>query len=285
MISNYLRLVKFSHTLFSLPFALAAFFIAWKTGEGGVSWRLFVLVVIAIVLARNAAMAFNRYTDREFDKGNPRTSKREIPAGIISTGAVLFFVILNSLLFMVIAWFINPLCFWLSPVALLVILGYSLTKRFTALCHLFLGLGLSLAPMGAWLAVMQQFSPVPLFISFSVLLWVAGFDIIYALQDEAFDLEARLRSIPATIGRKRALMLSSVIHAGSFITLAIASYMAGFSAPGWIATVIFGILLIYQHRIISPSNISNVNIAFFTTNGIASIVWAAGVIIDIFLTL
>ncbi|MFO7723253.1 MAG: UbiA-like polyprenyltransferase [Bacteroidales bacterium] len=283
MISNYLRLVKFSHTLFAMPFALASFFIAVYSGEGFISWRLLLLVIAAMVLARNAAMAFNRYIDRHIDKANPRTSQREIPAGVIPARRVLAFIVINSLLFMFVAWLINPLCFALSPVALLVILGYSLTKRFTALCHLILGLGLALAPVGAWLAVTGSFALTPILIGIAVLLWVAGFDIIYALQDEKFDIEHRLRSIPAAIGRKNAMALSSILHTGSFAALVAVAFITGFAIPGWSATLIFGAMLLYQHLIISPKDISRVNLAFFTTNGIASIIWGAGVILDQYL--
>jgi 4-hydroxybenzoate polyprenyltransferase len=283
MIGNYLRLVKFSHTLFAMPFALASFFLAVGTGEGALSWRLLVLVVAAMVLARNAAMAFNRYIDREIDKANPRTSMREIPAGVIPAQWALLFIIINSVLFMFVAWLINQLCFALSPLALLVILGYSLTKRFTALCHLILGLGLALAPVGAWLAVTGSFALTPVLIGIAVLLWVAGFDIIYALQDEHFDLENRLRSIPATIGRKRAMNLSSALHLLSFATLTTVAWLTDFTITGWSATLIFGAMLLYQHLIINPKDISRVNLAFFTTNGIASIIWGAGVILDQYL--
>ncbi|HRZ42270.1 MAG TPA: UbiA-like polyprenyltransferase [Bacteroidales bacterium] len=274
MIGNYLRLVKFSHTLFAMPFALASFFMALQETENPLSWRLLVLVVAAMVFARNAAMAFNRYIDREIDRKNPRTLKREIPAGILRARAVLVFVALNSLLFMGAAFMINPLCFALSPVALAVILGYSLTKRFTALCHLILGVGLSLAPLGAWLAVTGTFHPVPVLLSFSVLFWVSGFDIIYALQDEEFDKDSRLHSIPATIGKKRSLQVSSLLHAASFGFLVAVTILSGAGKTGIIGTSLFGLLLLYQHLIISPRDLSRVNISFFTTNGIASLLWA-----------
>jgi 4-hydroxybenzoate polyprenyltransferase len=282
MFGNYLRLVKFSHTLFSLPFALASFFLAWHSGDGSLSWRLLVLVILAVIFARNAAMGFNRYIDRKFDLANPRTRQREIPAGVVSPMAALLFVGANALLFVLVAWFINPLCFALSPVALLVILGYSLTKRFTALCHLILGIGLALAPLGAWLAVTAAFSLPPLLISMAVLLWVSGFDVIYALQDEEFDQEIRLRSIPAALGRKGALLLSAGLHAGSVGALVAASSAFHFSYVGWTGTVVFAILILYQHLIISPRNISRINLAFFTTNGIASLIWGGLVIADIF---
>ncbi len=280
-LDNYLKLVKFSHTLFAMPFAVAAFFLAWQhTGES-LPWVTLLWVVLAVVFARNAAMGFNRYADRKYDSENPRTQNREIPKGVISPMAALLFVVLNALLFMGVAWMINPLCFALSPVALLVILGYSLTKRFTALCHLVLGTGLALAPLGAWLALTAQFHTLPVLIAIAVLLWVAGFDIIYSLQDEGFDKEAQLYSIPRAIGRKKALMLSALLHTGAFSALVAASLIAQFQLIALSGTAIFGILLLYQHLIVSPNNLSRINIAFFTTNGIASIVWATLVIVEV----
>ena len=183
MINNYLSLIKFSHTIFALPFALLGFFLGYLEYKYPFSWRLFLLVLACMVFARTAAMAFNRYLDRNIDRVNPRTSRREIPAGVVRPDSALGLVILSSALFVVATWFINPLCFALSPVALLITLGYSYTKRFTALCHLVLGLGLSLAPIGAWLAVGGEFDVLPILYSAAVLCWVAGFDIIYALQD------------------------------------------------------------------------------------------------------
>lgn len=233
-----------------------------------------------MVFARSAAMAFNRYLDRIIDKKNPRTAIREIPAGKISTGAALGFVIITSLAFMITAYLINPLCFFLSPVALAVILGYSYTKRFTPLCHLILGVGLALAPIGAYLAVTGAFNIIPLIFSFIVLFWVSGFDIIYALQDEEFDKENNLHSIPALLGKKKALLLSMMFH---FITATLIIFAGYFFKLGylyWIGAGIFIGLLIYQHSIVKYNDLSRVNIAFFTTNGIASIIFACFVITD-----
>lgn len=186
-----------------MPFAVLGFFLATLHSGQGLSWRLFALVLFCMVFARSAAMAFNRYLDRSVDERNPRTRSREIPAGVISPRAALVFVIISSLLFVLCTWFINPLCFALSPVALAVILGYSYTKRFTFLCHFVLGLGLSLAPIGAYLAVTGRFDMLPLLYSAAVLLWVSGFDIIYALQDEDFDRSLQLHSVPAALGKKK----------------------------------------------------------------------------------
>ncbi|NUO02598.1 MAG: UbiA family prenyltransferase, partial [Saprospiraceae bacterium] len=181
---NYLSLIKFSHTIFALPFALLGFFLATLQPNIIFTWPSLLLVLLCMIFARSAAMAFNRYLDRDIDHINPRTRQREIPAGVIRPREALFFVIANSLLFVAATWFINKTCFYLSPIALLVVLGYSYTKRFTWLCHFVLGIGLSLAPIGAYLAAGGRFDLIPLLYSGAVLLWVAGFDIIYALQDE-----------------------------------------------------------------------------------------------------
>lgn len=206
-----------------------------------------------------------------------RTQQREIPAGIISPRAALIFVLLNSLLFIATTWLINPLCFYLSPVALAVVLGYSYTKRFTWLCHFVLGLGLSLAPIGAYLAAGGQFETIPLLYSAAVLFWVSGFDIIYALQDEEFDRSLQLYSIPVALGKKRALQLSIFLHLICAACMILAAYLLGFSYTlqgiHWVATTIFIALLFYQHLLVKPNDLSRVNLAFFTTNGIASLIF------------
>ena len=207
-IKNYFSLVKFAHTIFAMPFALIGFFYGLKMVDYELSrpwWLLFILVVLCMVFARSAAMAFNRWLDAEYDAKNPRTSIREIPGGIISKKNAMLFVIFNCIAFIICTFFINMLCFFLAPIALFVILFYSYTKRFTVLCHLVLGLGLSLAPIGAYIAVTGKFAIVPILFSFAVLFWVSGFDIIYALQDEEFDKENNLYSIPSFIGTKKAL--------------------------------------------------------------------------------
>lgn len=236
-----------------------------------------------MLFARNSAMAFNRYVDRKIDEANDRTAKvREIPNGTIKPISALYFVIINVVLFVATTYFINPLCFYLSPVAMLVVLGYSYTKRFTALCHLVLGVGLGLAPIGAYLAVTGNFAWLPLFFSFAVLFWVSGFDIIYALQDEIFDKQQQLHSIPVWLGKKRALWLSSFLHIISAFFLIGAGFYANFGIYYWIGTLFFILLLIYQHLLVKPTDLSKVNLAFFTTNGIASLVFATFVIIDLF---
>ena len=285
---NYLSLIKFSHTIFALPFAMLGFFLATLVSSENLSVRLFVLVLLCMVFARSAAMAFNRYLDRDIDEKNPRTAVREIPAGIIPARSALLFVIVNSVLFIGATWFINPLCFYLSPVALLVILGYSYTKRFTFLCHFVLGLGLALAPIGAYLAVLGEFAIIPLLYSVAVLLWVSGFDIIYALQDEEFDRSLSLNSVPVKMGRKGALRLSTILHIICGLVIILASYLLYHTYPAfgwlhWLAAGIFISLLVYQHTLVKPNDLSKVNLAFFTTNGMASLIFGTLVILDMYL--
>ncbi|HYC27394.1 MAG TPA: UbiA-like polyprenyltransferase [Chitinophagaceae bacterium] len=265
-----------------MPFALIGFAMGVKWGLEPANYiKLFILVLLCMVFARSAAMAFNRYLDKNFDALNPRTAIREIPSGIISANSALLFTIVCSILFMACAFLLNPLCFYLSPVALAVILGYSYTKRFTPLCHLILGLGLSLAPIGAYLAVTAQFALIPVLLSIAVLLWVSGFDIIYALQDEEFDRAQGLHSIPSAVGKAKALRISEALHfvCGMLLLYVYINTDFGwFYLAGWL---IFITMLVYQHSLVKPNDLSKVNIAFMTANGIASIVFAVFVILDI----
>lgn len=285
---NYLSLIKFSHTIFAMPFALIGFVLgvsSIKNDDVEIDFNFytvtFVMVLLCMIFARSAAMAFNRYLDRSFDAKNPRTAIREIPAGIISANSALWFTIAMSLLFVATTWFINTLCFALSPVALFVILGYSFTKRFTPLCHLVLGLGLSLAPIGAYLAVTGEFAVLPILFSFTVLFWVSGFDIIYALQDEEFDKQYELKSIPAWLGKTKALKVSELLHLLAAGCVIAAGFYGGFHWFYWIGVAVFTAMLVYQHSLVKPNDLSRVNLAFMTANGIASVVFAVFVIIDI----
>jgi len=287
---NYLSLIKFSHTIFAMPFALIGFVLgvsSIKNDDVEIDFNFytvtFVMVLLCMIFARSAAMAFNRYLDRSFDAKNPRTAIREIPAGIISANSALWFTIAMSLLFVATTWFINTLCFALSPVALFVILGYSFTKRFTPLCHLVLGLGLSLAPIGAYLAVTGEFAVLPVLFSFTVLFWVSGFDIIYALQDEEFDKQYELKSIPAWLGKTKALKVSELLHLLAAGCVIAAGFYGGFQWFYWIGVAVFTAMLVYQHSVVKPNDLSRVNLAFMTANGIASVVFAVFVIIDIIL--
>jgi 4-hydroxybenzoate polyprenyltransferase len=315
-IKNYLSLVKFSHTIFAMPFALIGFFLGLATADRGIAvWDLnrngeqktflpgsyndfyvngisfhiwlsiakLFLVILCMVFARSAAMAFNRYLDRKWDALNPRTAIREIPKGIITPKNALTFTIINCILFIVTTFFINRICFFLSPVALAVVLGYSYTKRFTPLCHLVLGLGLSLAPIGAYLAVTGVFHWLPILFSLAVIFWVSGFDIIYALQDVEFDQSQQLYSIPTWLGKEKALRLSEFLHLLSAIAVVAAGTLGEFGWLYWIGVLVFGGCLIYQHSIVKPNDLRRVNIAFMTTNGIASVVFAVFVIADLFI--
>lgn len=284
-IEKYFSLIKFSHTVFAMPFAIIGFFLGVHSQQGQwtVTWmggRL-LCVVACMIFARSAAMAFNRYLDRSFDAENPRTASREIPTGKIQPTRALLFTGISALLFVGTTWLINPICFALSPVALAVVLGYSYTKRFTAFCHLILGIGLSLAPIGAYLAVTGTFHFLPILFSLAVIGWVSGFDIIYALQDEEFDRKHQLHSVPAWLGKAQALLVSRLLHSFSFATIIWAGFIGEF---GWIyatGTLIYGAMLAYQQWIVSPRDLSRVNIAFMTANGMASVLFAAFVITDI----
>jgi 4-hydroxybenzoate polyprenyltransferase len=284
---NYLSLVKFSHTIFAMPFAILGYILGTQSSDLNFSLQKFILIIICMVTARNAAMAFNRYIDSKYDKMNERTSVREIPSGIINEKSALIFILVNSLIFIIATYFINNLCFYLSPIALGVILGYSLTKRFTFLCHLILGIGLGLAPVGAYLAVTEYFSAIPIFLGFAVLFWVAGFDIIYALQDEEFDNKVGLFSIPAYFGKMKALLISRVLHivCALLIVYSLNLMQGQYSDLGnitWIAGGLFSCFLIYQHTLVKPNDLSKVNLAFFTSNGAASLIFCSLIILDFY---
>ncbi len=280
-IRYYFSLVKFSHTIFAMPFAIIGYSLALTQTGAAFNFRLLLLIILCMVFARNAAMGFNRIADRKIDALNPRTKNREIPAGKINTRAALFFVIINAAMFIATTAFINRLTLFLSPVALLVILGYSLTKRFTVLCHFILGLGLSLAPIGAYISVTGHFNIIPLIFSFIVITWVSGFDIIYALQDDEFDKSNKLYSLPSAAGRRKALIISFLVHAVTIIMVIVAGILLNGGIMLWAGSVIFTFLLIYQHSIVSFDDISRVNMAFATTNGLASILFSVFIILDL----
>ena len=236
-----------------------------------------------MIFARNAAMGFNRFADEGIDRLNIRTASREIPAGKVKKISAGIFVAVNAVLFVATTYFVNRLTLILSPVALIIILGYSLTKRFTALCHFILGLGLSLAPIGAYISVTGRFDLLPLIYSFIVLTWSGGFDIIYALQDDDFDRENKLHSIPSRLGRKNALLISIIVHIITFSLVLTAGFTGNGGYLFWIGAAAFSGLLVYQHLIVRHDDISKVNLAFGTTNGIASVIFALFVILDLLL--
>jgi 4-hydroxybenzoate polyprenyltransferase len=280
---KYFSLVLFAHSIFALPFALIGFFLGVVGTPKPFDWLLFAKVILCMVFARNAAMAFNRYLDRRIDAKNPRTQMRDIPSGKVTANEALIFVIVNCSLFIITTFFINSLCFYLSPVALFVVLFYSYTKRFTALCHLVLGLGLSLAPIGAYIAVTGEFNIIPILFSFAVLFWVSGFDIIYALQDEDFDRNEKLHSIPAAFGIRNALRLSVILHVGSAFCVILPLFFTTLSYAYDAGVIFFCTMLIYQHLLVKPSDISRVDRAFATTNGFASVIFATCFLLDVFL--
>lgn len=275
-LKDYFSLVKFAHTAFALPFAL----IGYTLGVRAVGFNPWVLVGVlaCMVFARNAAMGFNRLVDRKFDAKNPRTAQREIPAGKISVRAATWFVVVNAVAFMVVAALFNPLTGMLSPMVLVVLLGYSYTKRFTALCHLVLGLGLAIAPSAAYIAVTGTLVMTPVWLSVLVLTWVAGFDIIYALQDTGFDREEKLHSIPSALGVRGALTVSLLLHVVSVAMVVVVGAQLGNTLCYWIGAAVFLALLVYQHVVVRPNNLSKIGAMFGLTNGVASIVYAIFVI-------
>ena len=279
-IRKYASLVKFSHTVFAMPFALIGYFYGIQS-VGFDGWLL-LKVVLCMVFARNAAMGFNRWADRKIDAVNPRTAGREIPQGIITPKNALWFVILNSVLFVLTATWINRMCLYLSPVALAVILGYSLTKRFSFLCHLFLGLSLAIAPSGAYIAVTGTLTQVPIILSFLVFTWSAGFDIIYALQDLDFDRKQGLNSMPARLGAFDSLAVSAGLHLITAVLAIWLVFLFGNTLLTRIGTMAFICLLVYQHVIVSPTKLNRINLAFGTLNGIASIAYATFIILDLY---
>lgn len=285
---SYLSLIKFSHTVFAMPFAMLAFFLGMQANATAIHWGLFALVICCMVFARSAAMAFNRFVDRRIDAQNLRTAIREIPAGVIRPTSALWFVITMSAAFIITTYWINPLCFLLSPIALLVILGYSYTKRFTWLCHFVLGLGLGLAPVGAFIAVTGSFDNLPVYYGIMVLCWVSGFDILYALQDEAFDKQHQLHSVPGHFGKRKAKQIALLLHVFCAVTLIGISWYQGELFPvfgwlHWLAAFGFIALLIRQHWLVHQYDLAKINQAFFETNGLASIFFGVVVILDIFI--
>lgn len=265
---DFLSLVVFAHTVFALPFALLSAVLA---ANGVPHGRTLLWILVAMVGARSAAMSFNRIVDRHIDAKNPRTARREIPAGVVSPAAAALFCAASAALFVLAAAELNRLCLYLSPVALAIVLGYSYAKRVTSFAHLFLGLALAIAPVGAWVAVTGAFALPPVLLGFAVLFWVAGFDVIYSLQDEEFDRAEGLRSIPARFGAARALQIARLFH-GTTLVLLYAVFLA--VSGGWLfgaAVVVAGLFLVRQHGLVSPGDLSRVNAAFFTANGWLSV--------------
>lgn len=283
VVVDYLRLVKFSHTIFAMPFALLAFTYAWVEGarESDELWLLLLQVIGCMVFARNVAMGFNRWADRVIDAENPRTRDREIPAGRVSARGAVTFVVINALLFVVVAATINPLCGYLSPVALAVVMFYSYCKRFTALAHLVLGLSLGIAPVGATIAVVGSITLESILLALIVMTWCAGFDIIYALQDASFDRSRGLHSIPARFSASVSLTISALLHAAS---IALLLWYATYQPLSWLLYVgcgLFTIIVASEHYIVTPTRQRNIGIAFGTFNALASMSLAISLIANL----
>jgi 4-hydroxybenzoate polyprenyltransferase len=279
-IADYLRLVKFEHSVFALPFVLSAAFI--HAGGLPTAWQL-AWMVVAAVSVRTAAMAFNRIVDRRTDALNPRTKGRELPTGRVRVSKAWLLTVACSATFVFAAAMLNLVCFALSFPALVVLLGYSYTKRFTAWCHVALGLSLGIAPVGAWLAVKPTFDYPPMVLSLAVICWVAGFDIIYALLDEAFDRVHGIHSAVVSLGRRGALQVSSALHGAFVVLVVLFGWLTGMGALYYAAVGLVTIVLAVEHLIVSPDDLSRVNAAFFTANGIASLMILAGVSAEVFL--
>jgi 4-hydroxybenzoate polyprenyltransferase len=279
--ARYLSLIKFEHTIFALPFALISLLVA---SGGRPAWSVLLWVLVAMVGARSAAMAFNRLLDRDIDAANPRTADRHLPTGAVSVTGATIFVLLSAAVLIFAAWMLNPFCFRLSPVALLVVLGYSAMKRFTPLAHLVLGLGLGIAPVGAWLAVTGEFAAFPLWLSAAVMFWVAGFDTIYGIQDADFDREAGLHSLASRFGVARALLLSRVFHVLSIGFMAGAFRRTEMLGPVSLVGVgIMAALLAWEQSIVVGGDMRRIDKAFFVINSWVGMVLLAVVLIDIYL--
>ena len=278
-IAVYGRMIKISHSVFALPFAFSgALLAAIHTGitPAQIGW-----IALAMVGARSAAMGFNRLVDRHLDAANPRTQNRELPRGAVSPQAVGLFVVLSALVLVLAAYQLNSLCFYLSPLVLAVLLFYSLTKRFTWASHLVLGLSLGGAPLGAWIAVTGGFDLIPLLLCLGVLVWVAGFDIIYACEDHAFDIRAGLHSIPVRFGIARALYIARALHLLFVMLLVLVGYTAGLSLLYWLGVVVVAGLLGYEHRLVRPDDLSRLSTAFMTVNSTVSLIYFAAILADL----
>lgn len=275
---SILKLIKFSHTIFSLPFAVMSAFIG---ADGMPGIRQLLLILCALVAARSCAMSFNRLVDAGYDIDNPRTSYRIQLQGIIGKVNLWFFTISCTLLFIVFAGMLNRLCLLISPLALLIIFGYSYTKRFTNLSHLVLGLSLALSPIGAWIGVTGEIDIAPFILALAVLLWTAGFDIIYACQDLEHDIKSGLYSIPKKMGIKNSLILSSVLHFLMVIVLFLFMYFAKLNFVYFGGVCIVSIMLVYEHSLIKPHDLSKISLAFFTVNGIISMILMVATLVDV----
>jgi len=273
-------MVRFSHSVFALPFALSG--AALAAARHGARIEQVVWIVVCMIAARNAAMGFNRLVDHRIDARNPRTAGRELPRGALSRGAVAAFTAVLAAAFVFAAYRLNPLCGRLSFPALAVVLGYSFTKRFTWASHAVLGLGLAIAPVGGWLAIAGSFAATPLWLALAVLCWVAGFDVIYACQDEAFDHREGLHSVPARFGIRPALAVARALHAIALAALVAVGPAAGLGPAYWVGLVVIAMILVWEHRLVRPDDLSRLGVAFFNMNGIISVMYLVVVLIAAF---
>jgi len=278
-----LDMIKFEHTIFAMPFALIATALAARQAPHGLQTITVTWIVLAMIGARSAAMAFNRLVDASYDRENPRTAGRHIPAGLLSKAQVWSFLAVSILLFEVASWQLNRLCLLLSPVALAAVLGYSYTKRFTSLCHLFLGFAIGIAPIGAWIAVTGRIDTVPLLLGAVVMLWIGGFDIIYALQDYDFDLNSPLHSLPKRLGKANALWVSRLMHTGAVGLLVAIGLLSGLHLVAFIGIAVAATLIAWEQSLVKPNDLSRVNLAFFTLNGWVSVSLFVFVLLDLLL--
>jgi 4-hydroxybenzoate polyprenyltransferase len=276
-IATYGRMIKFSHSIFAMPFALAAAVLAGR--ETPLTWATIALIVVCMVLARSCAMGFNRIVDRTFDAKNPRTAIREIPSGQMSVGTAKALTAAAALLFVGASFVLNPLCGWLSPVALFVVCGYSYAKRFTAFVHIWLGVALGIAPVAAWIAVTGTVAPAAVVLAAAVLTWVAGFDILYSLQDEEFDRGQGLRSIPVALGQVGALWVSGLLHVATAGLLAALPFLVPLGWAYWAGWALITGVLAYEHSLVKPGDLSKIDKAFFDLNGYVSLVFFAAVLL------
>lgn len=273
-------MIRFSHTLFAMPFALTS--VVLVSFSNKVTPIKLLWIIVAMVGARSAAMGFNRIADRDYDAKNPRTKNRELPTRQISLREASLFVVVSSLFLVFASHELNPLCFYLSPVALAVVFFYSFTKRFTWLSHIFLGLGMGLAPVGAWLGIAGQFSLVPVLLGLTVVAWGAGFDIIYSCQDLDYDDEVNLYSMPRSLGVRRALKISSFLHLISFVLLVSLRFILPLGNIYLIGIALVGLMLVYQHRIVKPDDLNKINFAFFNMNAYLSVGLFLFTFLDVF---
>lgn len=270
-VTRFGRMVKFSHTIFALPFALSATVLAAR--DHGITLGQILAILFAMVGARTAAMGWNRLIDRHIDAKNPRTAQRELPTGQVSVTAAALLTLFSVIVFLVAAAWLGPLCLWLSPIVLILILGYSYTKRFTWLCHLVLGLAIGIAPIAAWIAIRGELAAPAIWLMIAVATWISGFDILYALADEGFDKQAGLYSIPVRFGVSRSLVISALLHLGTLVALVSVGVSAQLGSVYFVGVALIGAVFVWEHSLVRPRDLSRLNVAFFNLNGYVALIY------------